>query len=589
MAISREFIETLNDRLDIEDVVSSYVSLKRTGKNLQGLCPFHNEKTASFTLFPDTNSFYCFGCQAAGDVISFIMRIENLDWIEAVKTAAQRANMAMPEEGYDDSLAKLRIRLLNANREAAKFFNSQLMLPENKRALDYFLERGLTPNTITKFGLGYAPDEWRALTNYLKSKGFNEQELVLANLARTKDGTSNCYDNFRNRVIFPIIDLRGNVVAFGGRVIDDSNPKYINTSDTPVYKKGEGVFALNFAKNNELKQLILVEGYMDVIALHQAGFSNAVACLGTAFTKEQARLLSRYADEILICYDNDEAGKKATDRAMKILSQTGLDVKIVNMEGGKDADQIIRERGKEKFVSILSSAANETEFKLGEILEKYNIQTDDGKNKFLTEAANVLAYCKPIEADIYISRLSQMCKVNRDSIEAQVNYARKQLNRQKKFDKEKTEKKLIFSIGEDKNNPERKEKIRAAKAEDVLIASLMRNPDFYPKIKDKFSPDDFVTAFNKRIVTHLIELIEGGYSTSISMFSSEFTPREMDSIARFARMGSDGLKNSIAECLDCIKVLKEEKQRQNLDPLTMSDEEYRSFIAKKAGGDKNEK
>ncbi len=589
MAISREFIETLNDRLDIEDVVSSYVSLKRTGKNLQGLCPFHNEKTASFTLFPDTNSFYCFGCQAAGDVISFIMRIENLDWIEAVKTAAQRANMAMPEEGYDDSLAKLRIRLLNANREAAKFFNSQLMLPENKRALDYFLERGLTPNTITKFGLGYAPDEWRALTNYLKSKGFNEQELVLANLARKKDGTSNCYDNFRNRVIFPIIDLRGNVVAFGGRVIDDSNPKYINTSDTPVYKKGEGVFALNFAKNNELKQLILVEGYMDVIALHQAGFSNAVACLGTAFTKEQARLLSRYADEILICYDNDEAGKKATDRAMKILSQTGLDVKIVNMEGGKDADQIIRERGKEKFVSILSSAANETEFKLGEILEKYNIQTDDGKNKFLTEAANVLAYCKPIEADIYISRLSQMCEVNRDSIEAQVNYARKQLNRQKKFDKEKTEKKLIFSIGEDKNNPERKEKIRAAKAEDVLIASLMRNPDFYPKIKDKFSPDDFVTAFNKRIVTHLIELIEGGYSTSISMFSSEFTPREMDSIARFARMGSDGLKNSIAECLDCIKVLKEEKQRQNLDPLTMSDEEYRSFIAKKAGGDKNEK
>lgn len=589
MAISREFIETLNDRLSIEDVVSSYVTLKRTGKNLQGLCPFHSEKTPSFTLFPDTNSFYCFGCQAAGDVLSFIMRIENLDWIEAVKAAAQRANMAMPEDGYDDSMAKLRVRILNANREAARFFNSQLMLPENKEALDYFLNRGLTLNTITKFGLGYAPDEWRALTNHLKSKGFNEQELVLANLARKKDGSANCYDNFRNRVIFPIIDLRGNVVAFGGRVIDDSNPKYINTSDTPVYKKGEGVFALNFAKNNELKRLILVEGYMDVIALHQAGFTNAVACLGTAFTQEQARLLSRFADEIFICYDNDEAGRKATSRAMKILGKTGLNVKIVNMDGGKDADQIIRERGKDKFASNLSAAANEVEFKLGEILKKYNIQTDDGKNKFLTEASSLLAYCKPIEADIYISRLSQMCDVNRDSIEAQVNYARKQLDRQKKYDRAKAERKLIFSVGEDKNNPEKKDNLRAAKAEDVLIASLMRNPDFYQKIKDKFSPEDFITTFNKRIITHLIQLIEGGYSTSISMFSSEFTPQEMDSIARLARMGADGLKNSIAECLDCVEVLKKQKQKQNLDPLTMSDEEYRSFIAKKAGGKKNEK
>lgn len=302
MAISERFIQELQERVDIEEVISSHITLRRRGKTLVGLCPFHNEKTPSLTVYPDTNSFYCFGCGAGGDVISFIRRIDNLDYVEAVKTVAQMAGMSMPEDGYDDTLAKRRMRLLAANREAARFFNTCLMDEKNRSALDYFLRRALTTATIRHFGLGYAPDSWHALTEHLRSKGFTYEEMVLANLVRRSDknGKANYYDNFRNRVMFPIIDLRGNVIAFGGRVMDDSKPKYINTSDTPVYKKSNGVFALNFAKNANENKLLLVEGYMDVIALHQAGFTNAIACLGTAFTSEQANLLSRYAEEIII-------------------------------------------------------------------------------------------------------------------------------------------------------------------------------------------------------------------------------------------------------------------------------------------------
>ena len=366
MKLNERFIQDLQERADIEQFISSYVTLKRRGKTLVGLCPFHNEKTPSFTVYPDTRSFYCFGCGAGGDVISFVRRIDNLDYIEAVKSVAQIAGMPMPEDGYDDTLSKKRMRLLAANREAARFFNSCLMQEKNRHALEYFLSRGLSMNTIRHFGLGYAPNEWRSLLEHLRSKGFTDEELVLANLARRsdKDGRVSYYDNFRNRVMFPIIDLRGNVIAFGGRVMDDSKPKYINTSDTLVYKKSNGVFALNFAKNANDNKLILVEGYMDVIALHQAGFTNAIACLGTAFTSEQANLLARYAEEILICYDNDEAGKKATEKALGVLGKTGVKLRVVKMDGGKDADEIIRKHGKERFDALLGKAANRTEYRL---------------------------------------------------------------------------------------------------------------------------------------------------------------------------------------------------------------------------------
>ena len=582
MRISERFIQELQDKIDIEQVISSNITLKRRGKTLVGLCPFHNEKTPSFTVYPESRSFYCFGCGAGGDVISFVRRMENLDYIEAVKAVAQMAGVPMPEDGYDDTLSKQRMRLLEANREAARFYNSCLMDPKNKPALDYFLSRGLSINTIRRFGLGYAPNDWRELINHLKSKGFTEHELVLANLARRSDknGRANYYDNFRNRVMFPIIDLRGNVIAFGGRVMDDSKPKYINTSDTLVYKKSNGVFALNFAKNANENKLILVEGYMDVIALHQAGFTNAIACLGTAFTNEQANLLSRYADEIIICYDNDEADKTATARALGVLGKTGLKLRVVSMQGGKDADEIIRKHGRERFADLLKGASNKTEYRLLEERSKYNLATDDGKLRFLMAATQVLASCGSIEQDIYATRLSNELGVSADSIKAQLKTAAAKQRRLEESRKRTETEEMLAKSNEDKNNPERSKNLRAAKAEETLIASFMRNPDFYNKLKEKISADSFVTAFNRRIFECLIKGLESGIEPNLSLFSADFTPDEMDSVTRIS-LTAPTLSNTLKECEDCIAVLKESSSSAPTDAAAMSDEEFLKLFKKK--------
>lgn len=576
MRISERFIQELQDKIDIEQVISSHISLKRRGKNLVGLCPFHNEKTPSFTVYPESRSFYCFGCGAGGDVISFVRRMDNLDYVEAVKAVAQMAGMSMPEDGYDDTLSKQRMRLLEANREAARFYHACLMDPKNKDALDYFLRRGLSINTIRRFGLGYAPNDWRELINHLKSKGFTEHELVLANLARRSDknGRANYYDNFRNRVMFPIIDLRGNVIAFGGRVMDDSKPKYINTSDTLVYKKSNGVFAMNLAKNNNDNKFILVEGYMDVIALHQAGFTNAIACLGTAFTNEQANLLSRYAEEIIICYDNDEAGKTATQRALGVLGKTGLKLRVVRMEGGKDADEIIRKHGKERFADLLRGASNKTEYKLLEERNKYNLATDDGKLRFLMAATQVLASCGSIEQDIYATRLSNELGVSVESIKAQLKTASARQRRADEAKKRTETAEMLLKSNEDKNNPERAKNLGAAKAEETLIASFLRNPDFYNKLKEKISPDDFVTAFNRRIFECLIKGLGSGAEPSLSLFSADFTPEEMDSVTRISLIAPN-LSNTLKECEDCINVLKNHAAASKVtDAGSLSDEEF---------------
>ena len=582
MRINERFIQELQDKVDIESVISSSISLKRRGKNLVGLCPFHNEKTPSFTVYPESNSFYCFGCGAGGDVITFVRRMENLDYIEAVKAVAQMAGVSMPEDGYDDTLSKQRLRLLNANREAARFYHECLMKPQNRDALNYFLKRGLDMSTIRRFGLGYAPNDWRELINHLKSTGFTEQELVHANLARRSDknGRANYYDNFRNRVMFPIIDLRGNVIAFGGRVMDDSKPKYINTSDTLVYKKSNGVFGLNLAKNANDNKLILVEGYMDVIALHQAGFTNAIACLGTAFTSEQANLLSRYADEIIICYDNDGAGRTATARALGVLNKTGLKLRVVQMAGGKDADEIIRTHGKERFADLLKSAASTTEYKLLEARAKCDLSTDDGKVEFLMAASQILAGCSIVERDIYSTRLSNELGVGADSIKAQIKQAELKLRRMAESNKRKETDAMLAKSFEDKNNPERASNLRAAKAEETLIASFMRNPDFYNKLKGQISSQDFVTAFNRRIMNCLEKALDNGLEPNLSIFSSDFTPEEMDSVTRIFHMSAN-LGNTLKECEDCIKVLKDSSSSSATDASSMSDEEFLKLFKKK--------
>lgn len=576
MRLSDSFLEQLRANTDIESVISPYVNLRRRGKNLVGLCPFHNEKTPSFTVYPENGSFYCFGCGVGGDVITFVRRMENLDYMEAVKQLADRAGMALPEDGYDDTLAKKRTAVLAANRAAAKFFHSQLFTDRGRHALNYFLDRRLTMETIRHFGLGFAPDDWRALKNHLNEQGFDDVLLENANLLRRSDknGKVSYYDNFRNRVMFPIIDPRGNVIAFGGRVLDDSKPKYINTSDTLVYKKSNGVFALNFAKNGNDGKLIIAEGYMDVIALHQAGFTNAVACLGTALTKEQANLLSRYADEIILSYDADEAGQKATARALGIFGTTGMEIKVLRLTGGKDPDEIIKKYGAQRFRDIINGAANDTEYRLLRARQGIDLSTDDGKVKYLSAATEVLAGIpSPVEVDVYASRLANELGVDKLAIESQVKYKREGLRKRRMAQREQDQKRLLIN-GQNTKNPERSQHLRAAKAEETLIASLMRNPDFYNKLKDELSADYFVTALNRRIFSVILSRLDEGGNTEPYFLSSEFTPDEMDEVERIFRSAAQ-LSNTVEECADCIKILKEEKNKpESIKASELSDDDF---------------
>lgn len=576
MRLSDAFLEQLRANTDIESVISPYVNLRRRGKNLVGLCPFHNEKTPSFTVYPENGSFYCFGCGVGGDVITFVRRMENLDYMEAVKQLADRAGMALPEDGYDDTLAKKRTSVLAANRAAAKFFHSQLFTEQGRQALDYFLDRGLAPETIRHFGLGFAPNDWRALKRHLNEQGFDDILLESANLLRRSDknGKVSYYDNFRNRVMFPIIDPRGNVIAFGGRVLDDSKPKYINTSDTLVYKKSNGVFALNFAKNGNDGKLIIAEGYMDVIALHQAGFTNAVACLGTALTKEQANLLSRYADTIILSYDADEAGQKATARALGIFGTTGMEIKVLHLEGGKDPDEIIKKYGAQRFQAIIDGAANDTEYRLLKARQGIDLATDDGKVKYLSVAAEILAEIgSPVEVDVYASRLAHELGVDKLAIQSQVKYKREGLKKRRAVKREQEQTRLLIN-GQNTKNPERAQHLRAAKAEETLIASLMRNPDFYNKLKDGLSADYFVTALNRRIFSVVLSRLEEGGNTEPYFLSSEFTPDEMDEVERIFRSAAQ-LSNTVDECADCIKILKEEKNKpETVKASELSDEDF---------------
>lgn len=577
--ISDEFIEELRMKNDIVSVISPYVELKRRGKNYTGLCPFHNEKTPSFTVYPDTQSFYCFGCGAGGEIISFTRRIENIDFVEAVKSLADKCGMAMPEDGYDDSLVQKRKRVYDMNREAARFFHEYLLSPKGKTGLDYYRSRGYTMQTIKHFGLGYAPDSWHELLNHLRQKGYSNQEVYEANLAKRSDknGKVNYYDNFRNKVIVPIIDVRGRVVAFGGRVLDDSKPKYINTSDTLVYKKSLGVFALNFAKNGNEDKLIIVEGYMDVIALHQAGFTNAVAALGTAFTPEMAKLLSRYASEIVLCFDNDEAGRAATERALRVFSSAGIKVKVIQMSGGKDPDEIIKKYGPEKFRSFITGAANDIEYKILEERKKFDLDSSDGKLNFLKSIAVLLASTDDIIArDVYASKLSTELSVSKESLIQQINFHARRRFRERQSEKFKSVQKFT-SGADDKVNPQKKQHLRAANAEETLLSSLMRNPDFYKKVSEKINGDDFVTDFNKKLFNMIASRLDEGLSVDLtSLGNSGLAIEEMDAL-KAIEMKAGSLSHTVKECLDCISVIKEEKEKlqRSATPVSqMTDEDF---------------
>ena len=570
-------------RCDIEQVISSYVQLKRRGKNLVGLCPFHNEKTPSFTVYPESQSYYCFGCGAGGEVINFIRRAENLDYVEAVSYLCDKCSMVMPSDGYDNSLAEKRKRMYEINREAARFFNSFLYSEEGREGLEYYKMRGYKKSTVTKFGLGYAPNKWDGLLRHMRQKGYSYEELYEANLANKseKDGKIRFYDSFRNRVMVPIIDARGNVVAFGGRVLDDSKPKYINSSDTLVYKKSLGVFGLNFAKNSKEKSLILVEGYMDAISLHQAGFDNVIACLGTALTSEMAHLLSRYCDEVVLCYDADEAGQKATARAIGIFNSIGMKLRVVHLNGGKDPDEILRKYGPERIRSLIEGAANDIEFALVRLKGDFDLSTSDGKMKFLEKAAEVLADTRNhIAQDIYASRLADELSVSKQSILIRIE----QLSKRAARTQEKKQFRDIQQRAVSENSKAaiaNDTDIRSIKAQQLLLAALMRSPENLRSMGDSISKEDFSVPLYGRLFTLIKEMFEESRSIELTYFAHELAPEEMDELVSIVRK-HENLTFSLKVCADCLSAMREGKQmkEEKVSFNNLSDEDFLRLFSK---------
>ena len=526
MAFPQSFIEDLIARSDIVDVVGSYVRLtKRSGANYFGLCPFHNERTPSFSVNPSEQFYYCFGCGKGGGVINFIMEIENLPYPDAVAHLAQRAGMQLPEESFDPN-AKKRARMLALNKDAARFFYEQLSTPNGARAGNYMRERRISPAVATRFGLGYAPDSWDSLMKAMSAKGYQEYELFEADLIRQRS-RGGFYDTFRNRLMFPIIDVRGDVIGFSGRIIGDGEPKYLNSRDTLVYNKGRNLFALNLAKKSKSGYIILSEGNIDIVSLHQAGFDSAVASLGTSLTPEQARLLSRYTKQVIIAYDNDGAGIKAAQRAIGILERLDIKVKVLRMNGAKDPDEFIRLRGAEAFRQLLEGSEDQIEYRLNVVGAKYDLSQDDQKVAYLQEAAQLIASLpSSVAREVYASRVAAQTGVGQDAVISEVRRNRKKIvNRAIKTEEQR------ITRPEQAVQPVAKE-LRysdpvSAVAEEGIIRLLFRDPALIsvPELPD---PEDFSSDTLAGIYRLLRKRITAGEIPDINSMTAELSPEEMN-------------------------------------------------------------
>lgn len=530
MPLPEEFLYQLKTANPIDSFVGTYVNLLRSGKDFVALCPFHAEKTPSFHVYTDTQSFYCFGCGAGGDVITFAKRIENLEYIEAVRLLAQRGGLEMPEDKGDTRIADLKKRILEINRETANYYYRQLVSGSDKRGLAYFAGRKLRPETIKKYGLGYAPASWDGLRKHLLSLGYTDDEMIASGVRSVSRNGKNVYDTFRERVIFPIVDLRGNIIAFGGRtLVPDGIPKYLNTSDTPVFKKSRNLFSLNFAKNSPVKRLILAEGYMDVIAVNQAGFENVVATLGTALTPEQAQIMKHYADEVIISYDSDEAGQKATRRAINLLSEAGINTKIIKMSGAKDPDEFIKKFGATRFKMLLDDSEGAVNFELEKCRSGLDLNSEPDKIKFLKNAVRVLVgISNRLERDVYISKTAKMADVSIEILRAQVNdEIRKNINIDRKKEWQAIRSRPYFT---DKLVPESAKAPRQVKAEEGILAYLFKFPDKIKYTESLITPDYFITEFYRRVYVYYCEHAWDNENFSVSSFVGEFTDEEMGRI-----------------------------------------------------------
>ena len=555
MAFPPSFLDDLVERNPIEDVVSQYVSMTRRGGRLFGLCPFHGEKTASFSVTPDNGLFYCFGCHKGGGVINFVMEIENLSYPDAVRFLAKRAGMEVPEDEQYHSRYRQQERLWALSAEAARFFHAQLYQPAGAQALAYARGRGLSQKILTNFGMGYAPDRWTALLEAMEAKGYTQQELLDAGLALRHAEKGTVYDRFRNRLMFPIIDVRGHVIGFGGRVMDNSTPKYLNSPDTLIFNKRKNLFAMNLAKRSKAGRIILVEGYMDAIALHQYGFDSAVASLGTALTQDQVALLARYTDQVVLIYDGDEAGQNATRRALPMLERSGLQIRVLAIQGAKDPDEYLQKFGADRFKLLLDGAENQMEYQIAALARKYDITQDSQKVEFLQAAADLLAEVgSGVEREVYGGRIAQAAGVSYDTLKLEIDKAARRAGRRAK----KKQERIDLAPAErlrPKDRSIRYDNVRSAVAEEGLLGQVLREPALLAQVD--LSPEEFSCPLLGRCFAALRDRYRQGLQVNLGALEG-FTPEEAAHLAGVAQRQSGPV--SEAALADYTAIIRAEHQ-----------------------------
>jgi len=564
--IPREIIEEVRDRSDIEQVIGTYVTLKRAGSNVKGLCPFHNEKTPSFTVYPDSQSFYCFGCGAGGDVITFTMKYNNLDYAGAIEYLASRAGINIPQDGTRERETGVsRKKVMELNLAAARYFRERLFSPEGADALRYLTEkRQLSMATIKHFGLGFAPNHPFEMLKFMKSQGFTDEELTAGYIQAISQKSGKPYSIFRNRIIFPIIDTSGNVIAFGGRVMDDSKPKYLNTNDTPAYKKGRNLFALNYAKDSQDERLILCEGYMDVIALHAAGFTNAVAGLGTALTSDQARLISKYTKKVIFTYDSDEAGQKATERALSLLTEVGVDTKVLVVKGAKDPDEFIKKFGSIGFSKLLDESRTKFSYRAAGVIAKHDLANPDEKIAAANEICTIIAMsASSVERDICLNEAAELLSISKDILAQDVNRIRKRFSREQRGKETRDAYSAAKGIG-DRINPDYIKNVAAATAEEAILGLMLGFPEHREAVASgtvSIDQEDFQTLLGKRCFEAIMKLhTEGGFD--MALLGETFTPDEMGRMQKMLRARLELSENGKGVLTASVETLKKEALKQ---------------------------
>ena len=568
MAFSPAFIDELIAQNPIEDVVGQYVNLKRSGANMFGLCPFHGEKTASFSVAPDKGIYYCFGCHKGGGVINFQMEVEGMSYPDAVRALAKRVGMEVPDDEEYQSRYHQQERLWALHKEAARFYHTRLYAPEGAAALQYATGRGMPKAVLTTFGIGYAPDSWTNLVDHLRKKGYTDQELKDSGLVTVSQKNGNLFDRFRDRLMFPIIDVRGNVIGFGGRIMkkDDNAAKYLNSPETLIFNKRKNLFALNLAKKSKLGYLILVEGYMDAIALHQYGFDCAVASLGTALTPDGATLLSKYTDQVVLIYDGDNAGQNATQRAIPILEKAGLKVKVLQMQGAKDPDEYLKKFGADKFRLLLEGSSNRIEYQLNAIAKKYDISVDDQKVQFVNECAALIATLdSPIKREIYGKRVAEAASLSEKAVEMEVNKAQKIRRAREKKAQEKIDLAPAQAFQRRGSSKVPYNNVKSGVAEQGLIAMLMRESALLGQAGD-LKAEEFSVPLFAKVYTQIKERVAMGLEVSLATLT-DLTDDEMSHMAGIVYEQDAINEKAFADCVRTVRSEHQSKQVSSEDDL----------------------